>query len=170
MPASKYQAMDAQMAADLVSMAKPVTKWSTMVVDPSSTLRVLRRAIKIAATPPMGPVYVCLPQDVLDAELVEAGPADHRSPRPASCPTSRCCVKRPPMLAAAERPMIFVGDGVAWSQAQAELARVAELLGAEVWARRRRRAEHELRPSALSGLDRPHVRRAQPADHAPAAT
>ena len=36
----KYQAMDAQMAADLVNMAKPVTKWSTMVQHPSSLLRV----------------------------------------------------------------------------------------------------------------------------------
>ncbi|MFC1791196.1 thiamine pyrophosphate-binding protein [Gemmatimonadota bacterium] len=67
----KYLGMDAQMAADLVSMAKPVTKWSTLVAHPSSLLRVLRRAIKIAGTPPMGPVYVCLPEDVLDAEAVE---------------------------------------------------------------------------------------------------
>ncbi len=42
----QYDAMDAQMAADLVSMAKPVTKWATRVVDPNSVLRVLRRAIK----------------------------------------------------------------------------------------------------------------------------
>jgi benzoylformate decarboxylase len=42
-----------------------------MVLEPSSLLRILRRAIKIAATPPMGPVYVCLPQDVLDAPVVE---------------------------------------------------------------------------------------------------
>src|SRR6188472_1791902 len=63
----RYDSMDAQMAADLVSMARPVTKWSTRVVDPTSTLRVLRRAIKMAATPPMGPVFVCLPMDVLDA-------------------------------------------------------------------------------------------------------
>src|SRR3954449_10851119 len=68
----KYQAMDAQMAGDLVAMAEPVTKWSTMVTDPSSLLRVLRRAIKIAATPPMGPVYVCLPMDILDAPCTEA--------------------------------------------------------------------------------------------------
>ena len=47
------------------------------------------------------------------------------------------------LLAAAERPMIFVGDGVAFSGAQAELTRVAELLGAEVWEARRRRSEHE---------------------------
>src|SRR4029079_2081114 len=67
----RYDSMDAQMAADLVSMARPVTKWSTSVVDPTSTLRVLRRAIKIAATPPCGPVFVALPMDVLDTELTE---------------------------------------------------------------------------------------------------
>ena len=37
------------------------------------------------------------------------------------------------LLAGANRPMILVGDGVAYSGAQATLARVAELLGAEVW-------------------------------------
>jgi len=56
-----YDAMDAQMAADLVGMAKPVTKWAARVVHPSSVLRMLRRAIKIAATPPMGQFfYACL--------------------------------------------------------------------------------------------------------------
>src|SRR3954451_16117530 len=67
----KYQAMDAQMAGGLGGIGKPVTKWATMVQEPQSLLRVLRRAIKIAATPPMGPVYVCLPQDVLDAPTTE---------------------------------------------------------------------------------------------------
>ena len=32
----KYDAMDAQMAADLVAIARPVTKWATRVVDPNS--------------------------------------------------------------------------------------------------------------------------------------
>ena len=128
----RYLGMDAQMAGDLVAFAEPVTKWSTMVVDPSSLLRVLRRAIKIAATPPMGPVYVCLPMDVLDAPAVE-------EVRPTSIPSTRV---RPDdtligeaarMLAGGETPMIFIGDGIAYSGAQEELTRVAELLGAEVW-------------------------------------
>ena len=38
------------------------------------------------------------------------------------------------MLAQATHPMIFVGDGVAYSGAQEELTRLAELIGAEVWA------------------------------------
>jgi thiamine pyrophosphate-dependent acetolactate synthase large subunit-like protein len=37
------------------------------------------------------------------------------------------------LLATATTPMIFVGDGVAYAGAQAELTLVAELLGAEVW-------------------------------------
>lgn len=128
----KYQAMDAQMAADLVAFAEPVTKWSTMVMEPSSLLRVLRRAIKIAATPPMGPVYVCLPQDILDAPVVE-------EVKPTSFPSTKVVPDEDllkagaTMLAAAQKPMIFVGDGVAFSGAQDELTRVAELLGAEVW-------------------------------------
>ncbi len=128
----KYQAMDAQMAGDLVAFAEPVTKWSTMVLEPSSLLRVLRRAIKIATTPPMGPVYVCLPMDILDAPIVEAV-------RPTSLPSTRTVPDEESlknaaaMLASAQKPMIFVGDGIAYAGAQNELTAVAELLGAEVW-------------------------------------
>lgn len=128
----QYQAMDAQMAGDLVAMAEPVTKWSTMVMEPSSLLRVLRRAVKIAATPPMGPVYVCLPLDILEAPAVE-------EVHPTSLPSTRVLpdedllTAAAAMLAAAHKPMIFVGDGIAFSGAQQELTRVAELLGAEVW-------------------------------------
>lgn len=128
----RYQGMDAQMAGDLVAMAKPVTKWSTMVTDPASLLRVLRRAIKIAATPPMGPVYVCLPMDMLDTPIVEeVVPTSIPSTRATPDPTQ--IKQAAEWLAAAERPMLFVGDGIAWSQAQEELTAVAELLGAEVW-------------------------------------
>ena len=128
----KYQAMDSQMAGDLVAFAKPVTKWSTMVMEPSSLLRVLRRAIKIAATPPMGPVYICLPQDILDASVVEEViPTSFPSTR--VVPDEDSLQAATAMLTAARKPMIFVGDGVAFSGAQDELTRVAELLGAEVW-------------------------------------
>ena len=128
----RYDAMDAQMAADLVGIARPVTKWATRVVDPGSLLRVLRRAVKIAATPPMGPVFVALPADVLDApndELVEPTvvPQTRVAPEPALVDEAAR------LLLGAERPMIVMGDGVAASGAQAELTRVAETLGAVVW-------------------------------------
>ncbi len=53
----QYDAMDAQMACDLVAMARPVTKWSDRVFHKDSVLRMVRRAVKIAMTPPKGPVF-----------------------------------------------------------------------------------------------------------------
>ncbi|ERN42851.1 thiamine pyrophosphate-requiring enzyme [Rubidibacter lacunae KORDI 51-2] len=129
----RFQGLDAQMAGDLVAFAKPVTKWAAMVKDPRSLLRVLRQAIKIAATPPMGPVYVCLPEDITDAPSVE-------TVRPTSLPSTRTIPDEGLLEKAAElllngnKPMVYIGDGIAYSGAQAELTAVAELLGAEVWS------------------------------------
>ena len=128
----RYDAMDAQMAADLVAMAEPVTKWATRVVDPSSLLRVLRRAIKIAGTPPMGPVYVCLPMDILDA-INEEAVVPTSFPVTRVAPEPEQIAQAVAMLASAQKPMIIVGDGVAASSAPAELTHVAEFIGAEVW-------------------------------------
>ncbi|MFF5212098.1 thiamine pyrophosphate-binding protein [Streptosporangium sp. NPDC000396] len=128
----RYDAMDAQMAADLVGMARPVTKWATRVTHPSSVLRVLRRAFKIAMTAPAGPVFVALPADVLDA-------ANNEPVVPTSFPVTRSAPPKEEidraaaLLAGADRPLIIAGDGVAFSSAQAELASVAEILGAPVW-------------------------------------
>ncbi|MDY7090372.1 MAG: thiamine pyrophosphate-binding protein [Actinomycetota bacterium] len=127
-----YDSMDAQMAADLVAMARPVTKWATRVVDSRSLLRVLRRAIKIAMTPPRGPVFVALPMDVLDElndELVV--PTTHPATR--VLPTPDLVAEAAALLAGAQRPVLVVGDGVTLSGAEAELVRVAEKLGADVW-------------------------------------
>ncbi len=128
----RYQAMDSQMAGDLVGMAKPVTKWSTMVQDPTSLLRTVRRAIKIAATPPMGPVYICLPEDILDAPSTEQV-VPTSIPLTRALPEPELIARAATALAAAEKPVFFIGDGIAFSDAQHELTRLAELVGAEVW-------------------------------------
>jgi benzoylformate decarboxylase len=128
----KYDAMDAQMAADLVAIAKPVTKWATRVVDPQSTLRVLRRAIKIAATPPEGPVFVSLPADILDAPSLE-DVVPTLIPNTRVVPEAEDIKAIAGLLAGASRPLFLIGDGISSSGAQAELARLAELVGAEVW-------------------------------------
>ncbi|MFI8424340.1 thiamine pyrophosphate-binding protein [Streptomyces sp. NPDC085479] len=128
----KYEAMDAQMAADLVAMAEPVTKYATRVTDPDSVLRVLRRAMKTAMTPPRGPVFVALPMDVLDALNSEpVVPTTFLDTR--SVPVPELVERAAELLAGAERPLVLVGDGVSASGGQEELARVAEQLGADVW-------------------------------------
>lgn len=128
----RYDAMDSQMAADLVAMARPVTKYATRVTDPGSVLRVLRRAVKIAMTPPRGPVFVELPMDVLDAPTAE--PAVPTSvPSRMGAPVPGELDRAAELLLGAERPVILIGDGVAVADAQAELTEVAERLGAQVW-------------------------------------
>jgi len=128
----KYDGMDAQMAADLVSMARPVTKWATRVIDPNSLLRVLRRAIKMSITPPSGPVFVCVPADVLDALNEE-----EVFPTPmldtVVAPSAESLQRAAAILMTAEHPLILMGDGITFSGAQDELAQVAELLGAHIY-------------------------------------
>jgi len=128
----RYQAMDAQMAGDLVAMAEPVTKWSAMVVDPSSLLRMVRRAIKIAATPPCGPVYLCVPQDILDADISEAIYPTH-IPKLASKASDQEVQSLVSLIEQSSNPIILAGDGVAWSNANASLLKLAEMIGARVY-------------------------------------
>jgi benzoylformate decarboxylase len=128
----KYDAMDAQMAVDLVAMARPVTKWATRVVHPGSLLRVLRRAVKTAMTHPRGPVFVALPMDVLEADTAEpAVPSTIPSQR--MLPVEAELDRAADLLRTARQPVILMGDGVADTGAQAELTRLAEVLGAPVW-------------------------------------
>ncbi|MBO2448759.1 thiamine pyrophosphate-binding protein [Actinomadura barringtoniae] len=128
----RYDAMDGQMAADLVGMARPVTKWATRVTHPDSVLRVLRRAVKTAMTPPRGPVFVALPMDVLDDDTAEPA-VPSTLPSRAVLPVPAELTRAAALLRDAENPIVLMGDGVSVSGAQAELARVAELLGAPVW-------------------------------------
>lgn len=128
----RYHAMDAQMAGDLVAMAEPVTKWSAMVVDPSSLLRMVRRAIKIATTPPCGPVYLCVPQDILDAESVESIYSTH-VPKLASKASDEEIQSLVSLIEQSSNPIILAGDGVAWSNANTSLLQLTELIGARVY-------------------------------------
>src|SRR5947199_6895977 len=120
----RYEAMDAQMAADLVAMARPVTKYATRVTHPSSLLRVLRRAVKMAMTPPRGPVFVALPMDVLDAETDEpVVPTAVPDTRAVAAP--ELVERAARLLAGASSPIMLLGDGVAASGAADQATAVA---------------------------------------------
>ncbi|MGE5765503.1 MAG: thiamine pyrophosphate-binding protein [Mycobacterium leprae] len=127
-----YDALDAHMALDLAAVARPVTKHATRVIHSGSLLRLVRRCVKIAATPPFGPVFLSVPQDILDQPndepvLPTVVPETRVVPEPA------LIARAAELLASAENPVIIMGDGVSHSQAQGELARLAEVLGAGVW-------------------------------------
>jgi benzoylformate decarboxylase len=118
--------------AELVPLAAPLVKWATEVPRVADLPRVLRRAVKVAFTPPTGPVFVSLPGDVLlDSAELELGAStrvDSRS-RPNDAALERLAAR----LLAAGAPAIVAAQEVMCSDALVELARVAELLGAPVF-------------------------------------
>ena len=88
----------------LVPMAEPLVKWAVEVTRLEDLPRIVRRAAKVAMTPPTGPVFISLPGDILNAEAgIELGALDARryarAPMPTPCSTAR--VRR---LLQAERP------------------------------------------------------------------
>src|SRR5512132_15984 len=127
-----YDALDAHMALDLVTFARPVTKYAARAIHPGSLLRLLRRCIKMAATPPFGPTFLAVPQDILDQQndepvLPTVVPETRVVPEPA------LIARAAELLAGAENPVIIMGDGVSHAQAYDELVQLAEVLGAGVW-------------------------------------
>lgn len=118
---------------DLVALARPLVKWAYQVERPDDLPRALRRAIKVATTPPAGPVALALPSDVLRAEgTFDVGPP---AVLPARVRADAGAVARAgELLAAADAPLIVAGDEVGRADAQAALVAVAELLGAPVYS------------------------------------
>ena len=120
------------LSGPLVDMARPIAKWAVQVEHPHDVPRALRRAFKIAAEPPQGPVFLALPMDVLDAQAeVQIAPTTYTNWR--TRPNAAGLEQLAEMLSKAQRPMIMVGDSVNLAEAQQEVARVAELIGAPMF-------------------------------------
>ena len=115
---------------DLVAMAAPLTKWSVQVERADEFALIMHRALKIATDPPAGPVFVALPIDVLEQEtdLAPFVPGRlYRAPEPDPAGVQAAAE----LLRSARRPAIVVGDDAV--SAAAEVAALAEQLGAAVW-------------------------------------
>ena len=118
--------------APLVPIAEPLVKWAVEVTRLEDLPRIVRRAAKVAMTPPTGPVFISLPGDILNAEAgIELGASTRVDTR--SRPADAVLDKLARRLAEAERPVIIVGDEIVKSDALAVAAAFAETLGAPVY-------------------------------------
>lgn len=118
---------------DLVEMTKQFTKWSAEVHRADRIPEFLNRAFKVAATPPTGPVYLALPSNLLGEPISMENPLAERSrviPRIGGDPEA--LKEAAQLLAAAKRPVIVAGSGIAKSGATEELIKFAETVGAPV--------------------------------------
>jgi benzoylformate decarboxylase len=112
----------------LVQMAEPLVKWAVEVTRLEDLPRIVRRAAKIAMTPPTGPVFISLPGDILNAEAgIELGRSTRVDTRVR--PSDESLDAFAARILKAERPVIIVGDEVVKSDALKEAAEFAETLG-----------------------------------------
>lgn len=116
----------------LVQMATPLVKWAVEVTRLEDLPRIVRRAAKIATTPPTGPVFISLPGDILNAEAgIELGRSTRVDTRVR--PSEESLKALAARILKADRPVIVVGDEIVKSDALREAADLAETLGCPAW-------------------------------------
>ncbi|MFN5701923.1 MAG: glyoxylate carboligase [Betaproteobacteria bacterium] len=119
-------------AVDIQSIAKPVTKMATTVLEPAQVPRVFQQAFHLMRSGRPGPGLIDLPFDVQMAEI--EFDIDTYEPLPVYKPAaSRKQVdKALDMLMAAEKPLIVAGGGIINADASDLLVEFAELTGVPV--------------------------------------
>ena len=119
---------------DIVSMLKPITKYSAMVTSPATLHHHLRRAIRAAMTGRKGPVHLNIPVNFWSIDTEEDNYIyEPEKWRPTIELFDRIAVQRATdALCEAKRPVFIAGAGVRRSEAESELLRLAEYTGARV--------------------------------------
>jgi benzoylformate decarboxylase len=124
--------MEPVLYGPLVQMAEPLVKWAVEVTRLEDLPRIVRRAAKIATTPPTGPVFISLPGDILNAEAgIDLGRSTRVDTRVR--PSDESLQALTQRILKAQRPVIIAGDEIVKSDALAEAAQLAETLGAPAY-------------------------------------
>ncbi|MBI3451817.1 MAG: thiamine pyrophosphate-binding protein, partial [Rhodospirillales bacterium] len=121
---------------DQESLFRPLAKWNKVLDRAAEIPGTLRRAFREMTTGRPGAVHIGLPYDVqkdpVEESDVWADPAYGRYPAARVAPDPAAVARAADVLAAAARPVIVCGGGAVIAGAEAELARLAEILGAPV--------------------------------------
>ncbi len=115
------------------NMLQPLTKWYWLAQSSAGIPETVRRAMKFASTPPGGPVFLAIPDDVLgqvaSADVVDQTMFDvPMKIRPDAASIDRVAK----LLIEAKNPLLSVGDEITMCNGEAEVLELAELLGLPV--------------------------------------
>jgi acetolactate synthase-1/2/3 large subunit/sulfoacetaldehyde acetyltransferase len=129
-PSGHYQ-KDAFQDYDLVSLFKPVTKLSMRIDSAARIPELFRLAFRTAMTGRKGPVFIDIPRDVLNDQVVSAQVGDPAAYRPlhAPPPNPEAIAEAVSVLRDARRPLMLVGGGVTWAGANDLARRLSEEFG-----------------------------------------
>ncbi|WP_435153076.1 thiamine pyrophosphate-binding protein [Haladaptatus sp. DFWS20] len=99
------------LSGDLLAMTDQFTKWSAEVTDVSTLPTMLRRAFRVAQTPPTGPVFLSLPLDVMMTET-DAEPERIGRIQNVGAGDPAAISEAVELLTEADDPVLVVGDHV----------------------------------------------------------
>jgi acetolactate synthase-1/2/3 large subunit len=137
-------------APEQLEMLRAVSKSAFRVRSPETALGTLREAVRVALTPPTGPVSVEIPIDVQAAEIElpdTLAPATVMLPQPCAAALDRLAER----LARAKRPLLWLGGGA--RHAGAEVRRLLDLGFAVVTSVQGRGVVPEDHPMSLGAFN-----------------
>lgn len=118
---------DAFQEVDVLGMSLSCTKHSFMVTDAADLGRVLAEAFAIATEGRPGPVLIDFPKDVQLAAVPPQSPLFAVEEPEALNPSELAAART--LIAAAERPVLYVGGGVGMANAEQQLRDFAAVTG-----------------------------------------
>ncbi|PKL84333.1 MAG: acetolactate synthase, large subunit, biosynthetic type [Ignavibacteriae bacterium HGW-Ignavibacteriae-3] len=115
---------DAFQEADIIGITRPITKHNFLVRDIKELASTIRKAFYIACTGRPGPVVVDLPKDVINSycEFVYPEDVEIRGYKPNYKGHVNQIKKAAEVIAAAKKPLLYVGGGVIMSGGFRELS------------------------------------------------
>jgi len=117
---------------DLVSLFRPITKWSELAPTAEALPEMVRKAFKTAQTERPGAVYLAIPEDVETAKVpASLAPLPVNVVRPQE-PSPAQIDRAARVLAEARRPVVLAGHGATRAGASAALISFSERLGLPV--------------------------------------
>ena len=125
----------AETPRSLIEMTTQYTKWSHEVGQAERIPEILARAWEIAMTPPMGPVHLAIPCDLLDEVIGNPVLRDEFARTHnyfETCADEQGLRAAAKLLQSASKPVILCGSEPGQLRASEEMVVVAELLGAPV--------------------------------------
>lgn len=113
--------------ADVIGLTMPAVKHSFMITDPREIPRVIHEAFHIAGTGRPGPVLIDIPTDLSRADIDYVPVTDVHLPgyQPTTEGNAKQIRQAAKALAAARRPVLYVGGGVVSAGAADELTAFA---------------------------------------------
>jgi len=125
---------DAFQEADISGITMPITKHNFLVRSGNEIPQVLAEAFHIAASGRPGAVLVDIPKDVLQGQCTFSWPPRIDLPgyKPNTKPHNRQIREAAKLIAAARKPVLYVGGGVIRGDATEQLRELAESTGIPV--------------------------------------